>query len=81
MPVDVEEFEEIVRIFDSELELVIPKEDYEILKQIADKRSIPVEVILEIIIREEKAVKIGKKRGVRKDLMKIITHYFNRNVG
>ncbi|WP_297420759.1 hypothetical protein [Thermococcus sp.] len=81
MSVDIEEFKEIVRIYDSELELVIPKEDYEILKQIADKRSIPVEVLFEIIIREEKAVKIGKKRGVRKDLMRIITNYFNRNIG
>ena len=81
MSVDIEEFKEIVRIYDSELELVIPKEDYEILKQIADKRSIPVEVLFEIIIREEKAVKIGKKRGVRKDLVRMITNYFNRNIG
>lgn len=81
MSIDIEEFEEIVRISDAELEHVISKEDYEILKQIADKRFIPVDVLFEIILREEKAVKIGKKRGVRKDLMRIITNYFNRNIG
>jgi len=80
MSVDIKEVREIVRISDAELELVIPKEDYEILKQIANKRFIPVEVLFEIILREEKAVKIGKKRGVRKDLMKTITYYFNRNI-
>ncbi|RLF82333.1 hypothetical protein DRN38_00275 [Thermococci archaeon] len=77
MPVEIEEFENVVRVFDSELELEIPKEDYDILKQIADKYSLPVEVLFEIIIREEKAVKIGKKRGVKKDLMKIINNYFS----
>ncbi|NJE08472.1 hypothetical protein E3E31_08045 [Thermococcus sp. M39] len=77
MPVEIEEFENVVRVFDSELELEIPKEDYDILKQIADKYSLPVEVLFEIIIREEKAVKIGKKRGIKKDLMKIINNYFS----
>lgn len=77
MSVEIEEFENVVRVFDSELELEIPKEDYDILKQIADKYSLPVEVLFEIIIREEKAVKIGKKRGVKKDLMKIINNYFS----
>ncbi|WP_167886528.1 hypothetical protein [Thermococcus sp. M39] len=74
---EIEEFENVVRVFDSELELEIPKEDYDILKQIADKYSLPVEVLFEIIIREEKAVKIGKKRGIKKDLMKIINNYFS----
>jgi len=77
MPVEIKEFENVVRVFDSELELEIPKEDYDILKQIADKYSLPVEVLFEIIIREEKAVKIGKKRGIKKDLMKIINNYFS----
>jgi len=77
MKVEIEEFGNVVRVFDSELELNIPKEDYNILKQIADKYSLPVEVLFEIIIREEKAVKIGKKRGIKKDLMKIINNYFS----
>jgi len=77
MPVEIEEFENTIRVFDSELELEVPKEDYDILKQIADKYSLPVEVLFEMIIREEKAVKSGKKRGVKKDLMKIITNYLN----
>ena len=78
MSIEVYEYEDYVVVSDKDGEFEISRDVYEILKEVANEHSLPIELLLEVIIREEKAVKIGKKWGIKKDLTEIINRYFNK---
>ena len=79
MTINIRRSKDFVHVYISDWRFDIPNEDYNILVQVADKYSIPIEVLLEIMIREAKAVKIGKRKGLKKDLIKIINNYFSKS--
>jgi len=76
---EIREYEDFVYIFVSDWRLEIPREDYEILKRVAKNYSVPIKALLGIMIREAQAVKVGKRKGLKKDLMKIINNYYNKS--
>jgi|GEM_PF-3158949 hypothetical protein len=81
MPIEIYEYENFVIVSDEDGDFELSKDVYEILKGVANKYSLPLELLLEVVIREEKAVKIGKKRGIKRDLTEIINRYFNQMRG
>lgn len=78
MPIEIYEYKKFVIVSDEDGDFELSKDVYEILKEVANKYSLPLELLLEVVIREEKAVKIGKKRGIKRDLTEIINRYFNQ---
>ena len=75
---EIREYEDFVNVFVSGWRYEIPREDYDILKRVARKYSVPIKALLEIMIKEGQAVKVGRKRGLKKDLTKIINRYYNK---
>ena len=53
----------------------LSKEEYQLLLELSQKYDIELDLILQILVRENKAVKTAKKKGVIKDLKKIINNY------
>lgn len=77
-PVEVIEIDDEVVIMDNYAEITIPRSDYKLLKEIARKYKLPVNMLLAIILRKQKDVKKGKKMATKKALLEIINYYTSK---
>ncbi len=59
----------------------ISHEEYELLQEISKKYNIPLDMVLEIILIEGRAVKKGFKKAPIKDISQIINKYAAQEVG